>query len=84
MAVFAMMSLLTELGILTDRFFYKYPAPHGACGAKLPEAQLKNDVEAAWNLAHFKDFKVSLLARSVRKYQKQRDVLALLPPLPAR
>jgi len=30
----------------------------------------------------FKDFKVSLPARSVRKYQKQRDVLALLPPSP--
>jgi hypothetical protein len=45
--------------------------------------QLKNDVEAALNLAHFKDFKVSLLSRSVREwYQKQQDVLALLPPAP--
>ena len=45
--------------------------------------QLKNDVEGALNLAHFKDFKVSLLSRSVREwYQKQQDVLALLPPAP--
>ena len=84
MAVFAMMSLLTELGILTGRFFYKYSAPPGLTELNLPEAQPKNDVEAALSLAHFKDFKVSLLARSVRKYQKQRDVLALLPPLHAR
>ncbi len=45
--------------------------------------QLKNDVEAALNLAHFKDFKVSLLSRSMREwYQKQQEVLALLPPAP--
>lgn len=45
--------------------------------------QLKNDVEAALNLAHFKDFKVSLLSRPLRDwYQKQQDVLALLPPAP--
>ena len=45
--------------------------------------QLKNDVEAALNLSHFKDFKVSLLSRSMREwYQKQQDVLALLPPAP--
>lgn len=45
--------------------------------------QLKNDVEGALNLAHFKDFKVSLLSRAVREwYQKQQDVLALLPPAP--
>jgi hypothetical protein len=45
--------------------------------------QLKNDVESALNLAHFKDFKVSLLSRSMREwYQKQQDVLALLPPAP--
>jgi hypothetical protein len=45
--------------------------------------QLKNEVEGALNLSHFKDFKVSLLSRSVREwYQKQQDVLALLPPAP--
>ena len=45
--------------------------------------QLKNDVESELNLAHFKDFKVSLLSRSVREwYQKQQEVLALLPPAP--
>ncbi len=45
--------------------------------------QLKNDVEAALNLGHFKDFKVSLLSRPLREwYQKQQDVLALLPPAP--
>ncbi len=45
--------------------------------------QLKNDVEAALNLSHFKDFKVSLLSRGLREwYQQQQDVLALLPPAP--
>jgi hypothetical protein len=45
--------------------------------------QLKNEVESALNLAHFKDFKVSLLSRSVRDwYQKQQEVLGLLPPAP--
>ncbi len=45
--------------------------------------QLKNDVEAALNLGHFKDFKVSLLSRPLRDwYQKQQEVLALLPPAP--
>ena len=45
--------------------------------------QLKNEVEAALNLAHFKDFKVSLLSRPLRDwYQKQQDVLGLLPPAP--
>lgn len=45
--------------------------------------QLKTDVEAALNLSHFKDFKVSLLSRPLRDwYQKQQDVLALLPPAP--
>lgn len=45
--------------------------------------QLKNDVEAMLNLAHFKDFKVALLSRSLREwYQKQQDILALLPPAP--
>ncbi len=45
--------------------------------------QLKNDVEGALNLSHFKDFKVSLLSRSMREwYQKQQEVLGLLPPAP--
>ena len=45
--------------------------------------QLKNDVEAALNLAHFKDFKVSLLSRTLREwYQRQQDILATLPPAP--
>ncbi|HEY5914755.1 MAG TPA: zinc-dependent metalloprotease, partial [Verrucomicrobiae bacterium] len=45
--------------------------------------QMKNDVEAALNLSHFKDFKVSLLSRPLREwYQKQQEVLALLPPAP--
>jgi len=45
--------------------------------------QLKNDVEAALNLSHFKDFKVSLLSRTVREwYQKQQEILGLLPPAP--
>jgi hypothetical protein len=45
--------------------------------------QLKNEVEGALNLAHFKDFKVSLLSRTVREwYQKQQEVLGLLPPAP--
>jgi hypothetical protein len=40
-------------------------------------------VEGALNLSHFKDFKVSLLSRTVREwYQKQQEVLALLPPGP--
>ena len=45
--------------------------------------QLKNDVEASLNLSHFKDFKVSLLSRTVREwYQKQQEILGLLPPAP--
>ena len=45
--------------------------------------QLKNDVEWAFNLGHFKDFKVALLSRPLREwYQRQQDVLALLPLLP--
>ena len=45
--------------------------------------QLKNDVEAALNLAHFKDFKVSMLSRTLREwYQRQQDILATLPPAP--
>jgi len=45
--------------------------------------QLKNDVEAALNLAHFKDFKVSMLSRTLREwYQRQQDILGALPPAP--
>jgi hypothetical protein len=45
--------------------------------------QLKGEVENSLNLSHFKDFKVSLLSRSLREwYQKQQEVLALLPPAP--
>ena len=45
--------------------------------------QLKNDVEWAFNLGHFKDFKVALLSRPLREwYQRQQDILALLPLLP--
>jgi hypothetical protein len=45
--------------------------------------QLKNDVEGALNISHYKDFKVSLLSRSMREwYQRQLDILALLPPAP--
>ena len=45
--------------------------------------QLKNDVEGALNLSHYKDFKVALLSRSMREwYQRQLDILALLPPAP--
>lgn len=44
---------------------------------------LKNDVESALNLSHFKDFKVSMLSRSIREwYQKQQEILNLLPPAP--
>jgi len=44
---------------------------------------LKNDVEAALNIDHFKDFKVSLLSRPLREwYQQQQDILALLPLVP--
>lgn len=45
--------------------------------------QLKNEVENALNLTHFKDFKVSMLSRTIREwYQKQQEVLSLLPPAP--
>jgi hypothetical protein len=46
-------------------------------------SQLKNDVETALNIDHFKDFKVSLLSRPLREwYQQQQDILALLPSVP--
>ncbi len=45
--------------------------------------QLKKQVEEALNLAHFKDFQVSLLSRPLREwYQQQQELLALLPTTP--
>ncbi len=45
--------------------------------------QLKEDVEGALNIANFKEFKDSMLSRTLREwYLKQQDILALLPPLP--
>ena len=45
--------------------------------------QLKNETESALNISHFKDFKVSLLSRSLHEwYQRQQDLLGLLPPAP--
>ena len=46
--------------------------------------QLKGEIEGALNLSHFKDFKVAMLSRPLREwYQRQQDVLALLPLVPA-
>jgi len=46
-------------------------------------SQLKKQVEEALNIAHFKDFQVSLLSRPLRDwYQQQQELLALLPPAP--
>jgi hypothetical protein len=45
--------------------------------------QLKDDVDAALNVDHFKDFKMSMLSRPLRDwYQNQQDILTLLPPAP--
>jgi hypothetical protein len=45
--------------------------------------QLKKQVEEAMNIAHFKDFKVSLLSRPLREwYQQQQELLQLLPAAP--
>jgi len=45
--------------------------------------QLRKIVEEALNLAHFKDFQVSLLSRPLREwYQQQQELIALLPPAP--
>jgi hypothetical protein len=44
---------------------------------------LKKDVEAALQIDHLKDFKVSQLSRPLREwYQEQQDILALLPAIP--
>jgi hypothetical protein len=46
-------------------------------------AQLKKQVEESLNIAHFKDFQVSLLSRPLREwYQQQQELLSLLPPAP--
>ena len=46
-------------------------------------ALLKKQVEEAMNIAHFKDFQVSLLSRPLREwYQRQQELLALLPAAP--
>ena len=46
-------------------------------------AQLKKQIEDSLNLAHFKDFQVSLLSRPLREwYQQQQELLALLPTTP--
>jgi hypothetical protein len=54
--------------------------------------QLKKLIEDSLNIAHFKDFTVSLLSRPLRDwYQQQQEILSLLPtspgsppPLPAK
>jgi hypothetical protein len=46
-------------------------------------AALKKQVEDALNIAHFKDFQVSLLSRPLREwYQQQQELLQLLPVTP--
>jgi hypothetical protein len=46
-------------------------------------ARLKKQIEEDLNLAHFKDFQVSMLSRPLREwYQEQQELLALLPPAP--
>ena len=45
--------------------------------------QLKDDVDGALNIANFKEFKESMLSRTLREwYLRQQDVLGLLPPKP--
>lgn len=45
--------------------------------------QVKKQVEEAMNIAHFKDFQVSLLSRPLREwYQQQQEILQLLPTAP--
>ncbi len=46
-------------------------------------AQLKKQIEESLNIAHFKDFQVSLLSRPLREwYQQQQEILQLLPVAP--
>jgi hypothetical protein len=43
--------------------------------------QLKDDMEGALNIGNFKDFKDSMLSRTLREwYMKQQEILKLLPP----
>ena len=45
--------------------------------------QLKKQIEESLNIAHFKDFQVSLLSRPLRNwYQDQQELLGLLPTTP--
>jgi hypothetical protein len=45
--------------------------------------QLKNEMETALNIEHFKDFKPSLLSRPLLEwYEQQQELLNLLPPAP--
>jgi hypothetical protein len=44
---------------------------------------LKKEVDAALGLDHYKDFKPSLLSRSLQEwYQEQQEILSMLPALP--
>ena len=46
---------------------------------------LKDEVEGALNIANFKEFKESMLSRTLREwYLRQQDVLQLLPPKPGK
>ena len=45
---------------------------------------LKDEIDGALNIANFKDFKDSMLSRTLREwYLKQQDILGMLPPKPA-
>jgi hypothetical protein len=45
--------------------------------------QLKKQVEESLNIAHFKDFQVSMLSRPLREwYQQQQEILGILPTTP--
>ena len=44
---------------------------------------LKDEIDGALNIANFKDFKDSMLSRTLREwYLKQQDILGMLPPKP--
>jgi hypothetical protein len=60
--VFATMSLLTELGILMERLFYKYSAPHGACGAKTGRGPAQERRRSRFERGAFHGLKMSLLS----------------------
>jgi hypothetical protein len=46
-------------------------------------SSLKKEVDSALGLDHYKDFKASVLSRSLQKwYQEQEEILALLPAAP--